>query len=42
MACIPDHPCTVLIIGGCESEKTITLLKLIREQDCDKLTAIGY
>ena len=30
---IPDHPYRVLIINGSESEKTSTLLHLIKEQD---------
>ena len=35
---IPDHPYRILIIGGFGSEKTITLLNLISEQnDIDKI-----
>ena len=30
---IPDHPYRILIIGGSGSEKTNTLLNLIKEQD---------
>ena len=30
---IPDHPYTILIIGGSGSEKTNMLLNLIKEQD---------
>ena len=30
---IPDHPYTILIIGGSGSGKTATLLNLIKEQD---------
>ena len=30
---MPDHPYRVLIINGSESEKTSTLLHLIKEQD---------
>ena len=34
---VPDHPCRILIIGGSESGKINTLLKLINEQsDIDK------
>ena len=32
-AYIPDHPYTILIIGDSGSEKTNTLLNLIKEQD---------
>ena len=32
---IPDHPYRMLIIGGSGSEKTNTLLNLIKEQDSD-------
>ena len=35
---IPDHPYRILIIGGCRSGKTNTLLNLINEQhDIDKI-----
>ena len=35
---IPDHPYTILIIGGSGSKKTNTILHLIREQnDSDKI-----
>ena len=30
---IPDHSCRILIIGGSGSEKTNTLISLIKEQD---------
>ena len=30
---IPDHPYKTMIIGGSGSEKTNTLLNLIKEQD---------
>ena len=33
MACIPDHPYKILIIGGFGSGKTNALLNLIQEQD---------
>ena len=36
--CIPDRPYRILIIGGCGSGKTNTLLNLINEQnDIDKI-----
>ena len=34
---IPDHPCRMLIIGGCGSGKKYALLNLVREQDNDAL-----
>ena len=35
---IPDHPCRILIIGGCESGKTNALFNLINKQnDIDKI-----
>ena len=33
--CIPDHPHTILIIGGSGSEKTNELLNLIKDQRLD-------
>ena len=33
LPCILDHPYRILIIGGCGSGKTNTLLNLIKEQD---------
>ena len=36
--CIPDHPYSILIIGGSGSGKTNTLIHLINEQrDIDKI-----
>ena len=37
-ACIPDHPCRILIVGGSGSGKTNALLNLIiNETDIDKI-----
>ena len=37
---IPDHPYTILIIGGSGSGKTNALLNLIKEEDNEKHSVI--